>query len=78
MPGSHRALGLLLSAEVERVLRKFESPEEAQAAIREEYRRMSPNARVALTVELQRAFFSSDDTPRRLPRLLTVLERPSR
>lgn len=62
--------------EVERVIRKFDSPEEAQAAAREEVRSMTPNDRVAVTVALQRAFYSSDDHPRRLPRLLAVLERP--
>ena len=47
----------------------------AQAAAREEVRSMTPNDRVAVTVALQRAFYRSDDHPRRLPRLLAVLER---
>jgi hypothetical protein len=66
----------LASAGLERVIRKFETPEEAEAAIREDYRRMTPNERVAVTVALQRAFYSSNDPPRRLSRLLTVVERP--
>jgi hypothetical protein len=60
---------------MERVLRKYSSPEAAEAAVREEYRRMSPNERVRLTVELQRQYFEAHGAPGRLSRVLTVLER---
>jgi hypothetical protein len=61
---------------MERILRKFESPEDAERATRQEYQRLTPDERVALTVRLQRAFYEADaNAPRRLPRLLTVLER---
>lgn len=58
---------------MERVVRKFETPEAAAEAVRDEYRSMTPNARVAVTVALQRAYFSSHDPPQRLPRLLRLL-----
>jgi hypothetical protein len=61
---------------MERLLQKYETPEAAQAATREAYRQMTPNERVSLTVRLQREFFESHDAPRRLSRVLTVLERP--
>jgi hypothetical protein len=60
---------------MERTLQKFDTPEAAQAATLEAYRKMTPNERVRLTVLLQRRFFASHDAPRRLSRVLTVLER---
>jgi len=60
---------------VERILQKFETPEAAEAATREAYRKMTPNERVALTVRLQREFFRAHDPSRRLSRILTVFER---
>ena len=41
---------------IERTLEIFDSPEEAEAASRRQYREMSPNERVALTVALQRRY----------------------
>ena len=52
----------------------FSCPEDAEAATREAYRQLSGNERVALTVELQRRYYQQRDRPRRLQRVLTVLE----
>lgn len=60
---------------MERLLTKFETPEEAERRTREAYQAMTPNERVALTVKLQRQYYGSQDAPRRLQRVLTVLER---
>jgi hypothetical protein len=61
---------------MERVVQKYETPEDAERATRDAYRALSPNERVALTVELQRRYYQfADDAPRRLQRVLTVLER---
>jgi len=57
---------------MERIVRIFRSPEEAERQTRKEYAKMSPDERVALTVALQRRYYSSDDAPRRLPRVLTI------
>ena len=52
----------------------FRDPEEAEAATFRAYRAMTPNERVALTVELQRRYYEdNDEAPRRLPRVLTLL-----
>lgn len=61
---------------MERIVQVYESPEAAEKATRRAYRAMTANERVALTVELQRRYYEQhDDAPRRLPRVLTVLER---
>jgi hypothetical protein len=57
---------------MERTLRVFRTPEEAERETREAYAKMTPDERVALTVELQRRYYSSNDAPRRLPRVLTI------
>jgi hypothetical protein len=63
---------------MDRTLRVFRSAEEAAHAKREQYRAMTPDERVALTVQLQRYYYEQRaDTPRRLPRLLTFVERAS-
>lgn len=61
---------------MERVVRIFKTPEEAEASVRDDYAKMSPDERVALTVELMRRYYASDDAPRRLPRVLTITRRP--
>jgi hypothetical protein len=61
---------------VELTLTKFSSPEEVEQATREAYRKMTPNERVALTVRLQREFYSRDDLPQQLERVLEVLDTP--
>jgi hypothetical protein len=60
---------------LERIVRRFESPELAEAATREDYQRLTPNERVALTLDLQRRYFETHGAPRRLSRVLTVLKR---
>lgn len=60
---------------MQRTMRVFSSPEDADADTRRQYRLLTPNARVALTVELQRRYYQRGDAPRRLQRILTVLER---
>ena len=60
---------------MERVLTVFNSPEEAERETRRQYRLLTPDQRLALTVELQRRYYEQSDTPRRLSRVLTVLER---
>ena len=61
---------------MERVIRVFSSAAEADADTRRQYRLLTPAERVALTVELQRRYYHQGDAPRRLQRVLTVLERP--
>lgn len=61
---------------MDKVLTIYSSPEEAQEATRAAYRAMTPDERVALTVELQRRYYENDhDAPRRLQRVLTIVER---
>ena len=60
---------------MERVLTVFESPEAADREARRQYRLLTPNERLALTLELQRSYYEHSDAPRRLSRVLTVLER---
>jgi hypothetical protein len=60
---------------MDRVLKVFNSPEEAERETRRQYRLLTPNERLALTVELQRRYYEQRDAPRRLSRVLTVLER---
>ena len=60
---------------MEKVLQVYESPEAAERATRRAYQAMTPNERVALTVELQRRYYASSGSPGRLQRILTVLER---
>jgi hypothetical protein len=66
------------SGKIERTLTVFASPEEAEAATRRSYREMTPNERVALTVELQRRYHQRREPAAggRLQRILTVLDRP--
>lgn len=62
---------------VDKVLNVYASPEEAEKATRRAYWTMTGNERVALCIELQRRYYEQNhDAPRRLPRVLTVLERP--
>jgi len=63
------------SRKMERVVSVFASPDDAEADTRRRYRRMSPDERVAITVELQRRYYQHGDPQRRLQRVLTVLER---
>jgi hypothetical protein len=63
------------SGRIERTLAVFASPEEAEAATRRQYRKMTPNERVSLTVELQRRYYQRRDPGGRLQRILTVLDR---
>jgi hypothetical protein len=63
------------SGKIERTLAVFASPEEADAATRRRYREMTPNERVALTVDLQRRYYQRHDPGGRLHRVLAVLER---
>ena len=59
---------------MERVIVVFDSPEDAEKATRAAYQAMSPNERVALTVELQRRYYEAQhDAPRRLQRVLLCL-----
>ncbi len=59
-----------------RVLRIFASPEDADVETRRQYRLMTPDERVAVTVELQRRYYlQHGGAQRRLQRVLTVLER---
>lgn len=60
---------------IERTLEIFDTPEEAEAATRRRYREMTPNERVALTVELQRRYYQRREPGGRLQRVLTVLDR---
>lgn len=60
---------------IERTLARFDSPEEAEAATRRHYRAMTPNERVALTVELQRRYYQRRDPGGRLQRVFAVLDR---
>lgn len=63
-------------ARLDRVIQRFETPEDAERATRQAYRAMTGNERVALTVELRRRYFAErDDIPERLPRVLAVTER---
>ena len=59
---------------IERTITVFSSPEDAEAATRKAYQQLSGNERVALTVELQRRYYQQRDHPRRLERVLTVVE----
>ncbi len=63
------------SGKIERTLEIFDSPEEAEAATRRQYREMTPNERVALTVALQRRYYQRREPDGRLQRVLTVLDR---
>jgi hypothetical protein len=63
------------SGKIERILAVFTSPEEAESATRQRYREMTPNARVALTVALQRRYYQRRGLDGRLQRVLTVLDR---
>jgi len=63
-------------AKMERCLEIHDSPESAERATRRAYQQMTPDERVALTVDLMRRYYSASDTPRRLSRVLEVLERP--
>ena len=63
------------SGKIERTLEIFDSPEEAEAASRRQYREMSPNERVALTVALQRRYYQRRGLDGRLQRVLAVLDR---
>jgi hypothetical protein len=60
---------------MERVFTVFQSPEEAERETRRQYRLLTPNQRLELTVELQRRYYEQTDAPGRLSRVLTVLER---
>ena len=60
---------------IERTVTIFSSPEDVEAETRRAYRQLSGNERVALTVDLQRRYYQDSDPPRRLQRVLTVLER---
>ena len=60
---------------IERTLEIFDTPEEAEAATRRRYREMTPNERVALTVELQRQYYQRHHSDARLERVVTVLDR---
>jgi hypothetical protein len=64
------------SQRIRRTLAVFRSPVEAEAETRRQYRLLTPDERVALTVELQRRYYQSGDAPRRLQRVFAVLERP--
>jgi hypothetical protein len=61
---------------MERIVSVFPSPADAEADTRRQYRRMTPDERVAITVELQRRYYQRRDPQRRLQRVLAVLERP--
>ncbi len=63
------------SGKIERTLAIHASPEEAEAETRRAYREMTPNDRVAVTVELQRRYYQRRDPGGRLQRILTVLDR---
>ena len=56
------------SRRIERTLRVFDSPADAEAETRRQYRELTPNERVALTVELQRRYYQASDPARRLLR----------
>jgi hypothetical protein len=58
-----------------RTISVFGSPQEADAATRHAYRRLTPDERVAITVALQRRYYQRRDPQRRLQRVLAVLER---
>jgi hypothetical protein len=58
-----------------KVVSVFPTPEAAEAETRRQYRALSPNERVALTLDLQRRYYLDRGADRRLQRVLTVLER---
>jgi hypothetical protein len=60
---------------MDRVLTVFKSPEDAEHETRRQYRLLTPDERLALTVQLQRRYYEQSDAPGRLSRVLTVLER---
>jgi hypothetical protein len=60
---------------IERTLAIFASPEEAEAETRRQYREMTPNERVSLTVELQRRYYQRRHPAIRLEPVVTVLDR---
>lgn len=62
---------------MEKVFRKFNSFEEAEEADREEYRRMTPQQRLEMTLLLRRiALGEGDATEQRLERVLTRAQLP--
>ena len=61
---------------IERVARVFASHAEADAETRRQYRAMTPDERVAITVALQRRYYQQHGgAERRLQRVLAVRER---
>jgi hypothetical protein len=63
------------SRRIQRTLQVFATPADAEAETRRQYRQLTPNERVAVTVDLQRRYYQAGDPPRRLQRVLTVVER---
>ena len=65
----------MLPRRIQRTLQVFTTPADAEAETRRQYRQLSPNERVAVTVDLQRRYYQASDPSRRLQRVLTVVER---
>lgn len=60
---------------MERIVRKFDSPQQADKADRAYYRQLSPNERVAILLELiARHRQGLDETEQRLARVYRVVE----
>ena len=64
---------------MEKILRKFTNPEDAERADREEYRRMTPEQRLTMSLQLRRIWLGDGDaTEQRLARVLTRAQLPGR
>jgi hypothetical protein len=64
---------------MEKVLRRFTTHQEAENADKAEYRRMSPEDRLEMSLRLRRMWLGEEDaTEQRLERVLTRAQLPRR
>jgi hypothetical protein len=62
---------------MERILQEFTSPEEADKADREAYKRMTPEQRLMMALQIRRDYLGEGDaTEQRLERVLTRAQLP--